>query len=409
MRRGGLRAAAVLSGALLFAQQPALAVEVRTLESVRLNVRVRTPLPGDRSRNWFTGDLEVLPVLQAALWWSRTQLTLRLNPSLLLREPHLRGPLYPLAAGQVQLTTRGDRWDLTVLQSGAWGTQDVGTLRNPDGSLPTGVPEVQTLGAVPYLRSGTSVLLNDAPTARTAFSLAAGYLVQGNPDPTNTTLPLQYGPTGQARFRYRLTRPDWLSTTAQVSQSTFATGQLQFISMLTQSWDRSWSTTVSSSLGAGVALTKERIVAIPGGALPGDYQELLPVVFGYVGTRQHLAQQALTFGVSGRMAPFPDRFTGAVYERLEGSAQVQWLPERTLTIAPNAGFAWAVPVGRAVQAGDRLFFVEGTVTWWALPWLGLAAYSRLALVSQPRLGIDNQLQWVATLSVVLQDQRSFTW
>ena len=405
MRRAGPAALLLL----LVLGAPVHAVEVRTLESVRTNVRVRTPLPGDRSRNWFTGDLEIYPVLQAALWWSRTQLTLTLNPSLLFREPHLSGPLYPLAAGRLMLMTRGDRWDVTLTQDGAYGTQDVGTLRNPDGSLPTGVPEVQTLGAVPYLRSGTSLTFNDAPTARTAITVVAGYLVQGNPDPTNTTLPLQYGPSGQARFRARLTRPDWLSTTATVTQSTFATGQLQFISMLTESWDRSWSATVSSSFGAGLALTRERIVAISGGALPGEYQEVLPVVFGYVGTRERIAQQVVTFGVSGRMAPFADRFTGAVYERVEASAQLSWLATRTLTLAPNAGLAWAVPLGTAVQAGDRLFFVEATATWWAQRWLGLAAYSRVALVSQPRLGIVDQVQWVATLSVVLQDQRQTQW
>lgn len=336
-------------------------------------------------------------------------LTLRLNPSLLLREPHLGGQVFPLAAGQVLLATRGDRWDLALAQDASYGVQDVGTLRNPDGSRPTGVPEVQTLGAVPYLRSGTSITLNDAPSRRTAWSLTAGYLVQGSPDPTNVTLPLQWGPNGQGRFRWQLTRPDWLATNAQVSQTTFATGQNQFIAMLSESWERNWSPTISSTLGGGVAFTRERIVQIPGGPQAGDYEELLPVVFASVAKRQRVNQQTLTFEVAGRMAPFADRFTGAVYERIEGSAQLTWSPQRNLMLRPSTGLAYAVPVGRAVQAGDRLVFAEGTATWWATRWLGLIAYSRVALVSQPRLGIVDQVQWVGTLSVVLQDEQSFTW
>lgn len=408
MTRAGASIAAVALAAVVCAR-PAHAVEVSTLEAVSSNVRLRTPLPGDRSRNWLTFDLEFLPVLQGTLRWSRTSFMLRLNPSVLLREPHLSSQLFALAAGQAQLTTRGERWDLAVAQDASYGIQDVGTLRNPDGSLPTGVPEVQTVGAVPFMRSGTTVTLNGAPSRRTAYTLLAGYLVQGSPDPTNVTLPLQWGPQARAVFRYQATRPDWLATAAQVSQATFSTGQQQLISMVTQAWDRTWTPRIFSTAGAGVALTRETIIFIPGGPQPGDYFEVLPVVYASAGTRERIKTQVLTFDVGARMAPFADRFTGAVYERVEANAQMTWMPERNVTLRPNAGFAYAVPVGRAVQAGDQLAFVEGTATWWPLQWLGLVAYSRVAVVSQPRLNIVNQLQWVATLSVVLQDQRSWTW
>ncbi len=401
-------AAALLLAAL--APRPAAAVEVNTRQSVQTGIRIRTPLPGDASRNWFTGDLEVLPVLQGALRWHRTLLSLRLNPSLMVREPHLQQrQVFALAAGQLSLTTRGDRWDLQLEQEGSWGVQDVGTLRNPDGSLPTGVPEVQTLGAVPFLRSATSVTLNGTPAPRFGYGLMAGYLVQGSPDPTNVTMPLQWGPNGLGRVRWQPAHPDWVTTALTASQRTFSTGQQQFISMLTGAWDRSWSTRVNSSLGAGVALTRETIIEVPGGPLPGDYLEVLPVVFASVGTREHINQQVLSFQLAARLAPFADRFTGGVYERAEADAQLTWQPERTLTLRPNIGFAYAVPVGRATQAGDRVFFAEGTVTWWAQPWLGLVAYSRVALVSQPRLGIVDQVQWLGTLSVMVQNEQSFVW
>jgi hypothetical protein len=264
---------------------------------------------------------------------------------------------------------------------------------------------VQTLGAVPYLRSATLFTLDGQPSNRVSLGLSGGYTIQGSPDGTTNGLPLQYGPLGSVRARLMVTRVDGVTLNAASTQSTFITGQEQFIVQGVAGYERALTRTLGVSVGGGAAYTRE---VIPDGQLSpaGTYLEVLPVAA--VGLNWRLASAVVLNG-NARLFPFADRFTGLVYERVEGRLQVDWVAARDWRVMGAASGAQAVPVGRADQAGDRIVGGEGSVSWAVKTWLLLQGAARVLWTEQPRLGIAGQVQALATISVTVREQDALAW
>lgn len=399
---------------------PALAVDVRYGVAVRTDARTRTPLPGDLGTG-VTGDLEVSPRADVSLGVDASTFSALYTPSFLWREPQTGGRFLPLHRARLAFQTVWSRATLLIAQDGAYGLADVGFLRLPDGSLPTTVAEVQSLGSIPYVRSATLVSLESRPSNSFSLGVTAGYQVSGSTQ-TSQQLPLQYGPTASVRARKAVSRSDGLTTFGQVSQATFVTGQDQFIAQLSEIWDRQLSRTLLMNLGVGLALTREYVIAMQG--IPGDYLDLLPIALASLAWRDVLSGHPLLVTASVRMAPFSDRFTANVYERVEARLQGEWRPAKDWIVTAATGGAYAVPLGLSLakpmaatmidrtgldQSGDRLVFGEGSVGWTMKTWLLLQASARVLWTEQPRLRAPGQLQAVGTVSVTVQQQDSLAW
>lgn len=383
---------------------PALALDVQYLVAVRSDLRTRTALPGDLSTT-VTGDLEWAPRAELTLGGDNSTFFAQYAPTLIWREPQLGGRFVPLHRARLAFGHRWQRVTLALSQDGAYGVADIGSLRDPD--VATSVAEVQTVGTVPYVRSATLLALDTRPTDRFSLSFLGGFNLSGSTE-LSDVLPLQWGPTGAVRGRLGFTRTDGLTTTAQVNQATFVTGAEQFIALLTETWDRQLSRTVLFTLGAGAALTRE-VVVDPLQGIPGTFLETLPVGTASLGWTDTLKGHPLRVDSSLRVAPFADRFTGNVYERAEVRVQGEWRPDRLWLVRVSTGGALALPLGAAQQAGDRLVFGEGTVTWTLKTWLLLQASARVLWTEQPRTGTPGQVQAVGTVSVTVQDQDSLAW
>ena len=191
--------------------------------------------------------------------------------------------------------------------------------------------------------------------------------------------------------------------------STFATGQRQMVALATESYERQVTVGLLASIGAGVALSREHIVPLPQGPIPGDYMEILPVAVASVTWRNRVMHSPMLFNVTARLGPFADRYTALVYERVEGQLSAEWRFEKPWVWLANAGFAYAVPVGFAQQQGDRLYYGESGVRWLPFTWLQLGALGRVVWSEQPRLNTPGQLQWLLTLSATVRHERSFAW
>ncbi|MFT3710221.1 MAG: hypothetical protein QM817_21550 [Archangium sp.] len=399
---------------VLLVASPALAIDVKYGVGARTELRTRTPLPGDQGTG-ITGDLELDPTLDLALLFDTSALAMQYAPTLIWREPQTGGRLLPLQRGRIGFTQKWSKALLTLTEDGAWGLADIGALRNPDDPSQVGqVNAVQTLGGVPYLRSATSFTLDGQVSNRVSLGGGAGFAVSGSPDDgTGTTnanaMPLQYGPSGSARVRWLATRIDALTTQSTVFFSRFLTGQEQLVSTLTESWDRQLSRTWSISLAGGAALTREVVTATQMQGTPGTYIEILPVGSASSSWGGKFGTQTARLGVSARLAPFADRFTGFVYERLEGRVQGDWKPGRDWAVTAAGSGALAVAIGRAEQQGDRLVSGEAAVTWTARQWLVLQASARVLWTEQPRLGIPGQVQAVGVVSVTVREQDSVGW
>jgi hypothetical protein len=317
--------------------------------------------------------------------------------------------LLPLQRGRVGFTQKWSKALFTLSEDGAWGLADIGAIRNPDdpGQTGTAVNPVQTLAGVPYLRSATAMTLEGQLSNRVTLGGGAGFSISGSPDGTTNGLPLQYGPNGSLRLRWLATRLDALTTAAAVFSSHFLTGQDQLVTTLTETWDRPVTRTWSISLGGGAALTREVVTAMQG--TPGTYIEILPVGSASSSWNDKFGTQPVRLGVSVRLAPFADRFTGFVYERLEARVQGDWKPGRDWAVTAAGSGALAVAIGRAEQKGDRLVSGEAALTWTARQWLLLQASARVLWTEQPRLGVPGQVQAVGVISVTVREQDSAAW
>lgn len=418
------------AGVVAFVATSALAVDVKYEVALRTDLRARNPLPGDLGTT-VTGDLEFIPRAQLSLGIDASTLQFLYAPTILWREPQ-QGALsqfLPLQRGRVAFDTHWSRGTFHVSEDAAYGQTYVGALRNPEGAAEP-VAEVQSLGIVRYLRSFTAVGLESRPSDRFTLGLLAGYQVSGSTDPppaqtdplglpTFSALPLQYGPTALASGRVTLTRQDGLTTTAQASQAHFVTGADQLVAQLRETWDRQLSRTTTFTLGAGAALAREVVVPTsltPTGA--GTYLDLLPVASVGLDWRDVLSEHPIRLDTSLRMAPFADRFTGAVYERLELRGHGEWRFAKEWITTGAVGGAIAVPVSLALQApdnvsrvtqvGDRVLSAEGTVAWTVKTWLVLQASARVLWTEQPRFQTSG-VQAVGTVSVTVQQQDSLAW
>jgi hypothetical protein len=235
-------------------------------------------------------------------------------------------------------------------------------------------------------------------------------------------MPLQWGPTGSARMRIAVSRTDGMTTFGQLSGARFSTGQEQLIGQLSEIWDRVLSRRATLNVGAGLALTRELITARQQFGTPGVYVDLLPIALASLSWNDRVENAPLRFNTSLRMSPFADRFTGNVYERLEGRVQGDYRPHKDWIVtaatggALAVGIAWSIAKPEAAgagngtnQAGDRLLFGEATVGWTPKAWLLLQASTRATWTEQPRLGLPGMLQWVGTLSVTVTQQDSLAW
>jgi hypothetical protein len=401
-----MSARAVTVGVTLLALDVAAAV-VGYEVSATTTVATRSPLPGDVAVV-ATTDLQVDPVAEGAIEWSRTLLTLRYAPQLIVREPQVRARLLPLHHGVLMLTHRFTRASVLLSEDASYGVADIGSLRMPAGARPTGVFEVQTLGAVPYVRSASSAMLEGRPSDLVSASLTAAYLVSG--DPTGgLQLPLQYGPVGSATLSLTLDRRFHLITAVQASHAWFNTRAEQSMVSLTESVQWAWTRTTTLAVGAGVAATRERVVALEGGPPPGLFFEVLPVALASLSSVVEVNATPLQLQLSAHLSPFADRFTGLIYERLEGRASATSRLTRELTASLSIGSGYAIDVGRAPQAGDSATFGEASLRWDRTAWFALVGTARAVWTEQPRTMSPGQLLWAVTLAAVVRDRDSTSW
>jgi hypothetical protein len=401
----------------LFASTAA-AVDVTYGVGVRTDVRGRTPLPGDVSSTGVTSDLQLDPRGEVTLGWGNTTLGLQYTPQLLWREPQTGGRLLTLQRGRLGLGHRWSRAQLLLAQEGAWGQQDFGALR-VDGNALTEVGEIQTFGGIPYVRSATSATLDAQPSGRVQLNLGVSYTYQGSPERPDA-LPLQWGPRANASLRVGVSRVDALSTQVSFMASTFSTTEEQAIGLVREVWERQLSRTVQLDVGGGVAVTRMLVVrtlnqVLPEGprcddAVPRTCFDVLPVAQASLGFSDTLRGTPVRLGLRTSLAPFADRFTGNVYERLEGRLNAEWLPARRWLLRAAGGAAYAVPIGVASQAGDRIFSGEAAAQWTPEPWLALQASGRMLWAQQPRFGSnDGIFQAVISISATVQQTDSTAW
>lgn len=369
--------------------------------SAGTSLSTRSPLPGDVGTG-VAADLLLEPAATGALRFTRARLSLRYAPRILLREPLVNARVLPLHDGTLAWELRLDRVSVQARQDASYGVADVGALVLPAGARPGGVFEVQTLGAVPFVRSASLLNLDFRPSERLRASLGGGYLVSG--DPTGgEALPLQWGPLGQGSATVVVSRRVSLVTDVLASHADLVNGARQTIAFVTESVRWQFERPTLLQVGVGVAYARNLTVQLPGGPPPGLTVGALPVVAAGVASGVEVLRVPVRLELGARMAPFADRFTGAVYERLESRAAATARPTRELSVGLSGGLGWALPIGDNRQADDRALFADATARWDTTRWLSLLGTARFVWTEQPRLSIPGQALWAITVGALVRD------
>jgi hypothetical protein len=109
------------------------------------------------------------------------------------------------------------------------------------------------------------------------------------------------------------------------------------------------------------------------------------------------------------LAPFADRFTATVYERLEGSAGAAWVLRGELAMGVALSVARSFPKPSLGVAPDVQVGGESSVVWSPKKWLSLGGLLRASHVELLIAEVTPMNSWLASVSVTVREQEHVAW
>jgi hypothetical protein len=389
---------------LLLVASAALAGEAEVRVALDTEARARSPFPADVGAGPIV-DLELRPLLGGRITTSAFLLEAGYRPVLLFRDLVGGGPVLPLQRANASVQWQPTDVILRASAEGARGTVDLGPLLVLDGT-PVGQPSATTtVGLVDYVRGAASLSLALRLGSRLSLEAEGGYEISGSQ--TNIALPLQWGPTAAARVRWATSEVDHFTTALEARHADFITGHRQTLVESTQLWARRLNRLVliESTLGAAVVQQDA-----PAGEVAAVSSLGLVPIAGVAGTLAlPVRGSKLEVLARARLAPFADRFTATVYERVSASTGVAWTFHRTLTMAAMLSAARSFPPPLGATPPDVLLSVESSLSWAVQPWLSLGVTMRAVHVEVLIPNGGGQNQWLTGLSVTLSERAHVAW
>lgn len=309
------------------------------------------------------GELVLNPRVGLRLSAGTLQTVVEYAPHAVVRgQPFTGGGSEVLHAGTVQLALSPDRLTtLRLIEDISWGefrftAPGVATPGAPGAPVLPGTPDdggfsgapdsgvsgsLAPLEPIRLIRSNARLVLELAPTRRSAFTLAGGYEFSGGVDePSRLQMPLQQGPFASIIAEHRWSRRDVWSTEVSVREARFDTGTRVSLGHWTAGWRHSVDRNTDLSLGAGVGA----------GRTSGDERispewQLLPhgqLTLTHTFPPQH---HAVVGAVSALVVPAVNPFTAVLEQRIGAQASLQWRPMPQLDVGLRASAASRLFVG----------------------------------------------------------------
>jgi hypothetical protein len=380
------------------------------------------------------------PGVQMVDRWQTGNFTLRYAPLLYVFVPEAPGESGVSVLNRVNyelMTQLSHTTSLSLTGSFWYGDQNFSPVVNqglppgpgtgpPGTPPPPGVlPQVQIIKVISsYSQLSFSVVTS--PTVKLTFS--GGYVyTEGADASSRLQLPLQHGPFVLLRSDVAVSQRDTLTsilrvglltygaiywaagavteTGSTVSVPHFQEGLYLLGSELTGQWGHQESKELRTELAAGVAVfnqssSQDVLISQPGDlvwlgrAFPVPAATTVdPIIRARLLYRFFSDLQPVDFTLFAALAPLLNQFAGQVYERLEGSAALDW------TLSPF------VRVGASGGVADTLspqeFDVRGEVraVWSPAASVAVALGARVAWVNYSTPGVLNGFNWTVFLSV----------
>jgi hypothetical protein len=323
-------------------------------------------------------DLELVPAVGLEHIRDTVTLTLRYTPRLRMTlEPGARVQAPNLLnVGALELAWRPDTLTtVRAVQQASYGVNEFDPLAAPllgdvlnggqQGLDPRPVGPVRR-----YVSSDTGLAWSRELSLRSRLSLSGRYQVSGSLDPeSRSALPLQHGPSAEARYGYQLSRRDQLETVASANHARFSSDESALGVAVTQGWRRQLTRTLDGHVAAGAAALR----SVSPGA-PAAPVRTLPAAEAGLGYTPLLQTAPFSARVTARLAPFIDRVSGEAYGRAEADLALGWSPLTWLQLSTRAAAARSLQGGAGAQS--QLASVEASATYQSTPALAVSAGGR---------------------------------
>lgn len=330
---------------------------------VRQEMRARSRTAADVGAR-VAGDAELRPHLIAGLAFSYPHFVLGYSPILNLREPYGRGARAEVlhnAELRMDLPLN-QRFRLSAAQNLSYGENDFSSLTaliNPAGTALEPVPrglKARTLS------SASSAGLQAQLSRLVTFGMTLGFTYSGGADrPSRAGLPIQRVFRLGTELGVRVSPLDSLATLLAASRTSFDTGAATHVLELGERWQRRLARHTDLTLTASVNAVQERRFSLMPGAAVSLVQRfavprLAPSEGGDGQTSGHAQAggAARAAGLEGRLgasvAPYFDRLTTQLYERVQADASLLWAI--TNRAAATGSALWAMSL--ATPASSRM-------------------------------------------------------
>lgn len=374
------------------AAAPTLQLEV----GLQAEERVRTlTLPGEPAVQAL--ETELAPWLQLGLTLPALELVAAYRPLLNLTD---RGGGQEALLHQASLLGRWrpePRWQATGTLDWREGTISLLQLLAGDGAAGTPAQPVPGVASIGYrsLQGTAGLRVDTGPRHRLQLSLAGA--MEGGADLADQrALPFQHRLQAVADLEWDAGHRDVLAARLDATVADFSSGDGVGIGLLTGTWRRALTEALRFWLGAGAAVTG----LLPEGAGTPTTQvgPQGEVGAGYDGRPGGLALQGT---LAATVAPFIDRLTGAVPQRLAFTAGLKLTPSPPWLLEAGATGGWVLD---GPQRDDRVWGGSLQLRRQLGEYLEAAVGVRGLVQDQPR-AFARTIDWNAFLSLAVHSRR----
>lgn len=317
-----------------------LAAAVPTTYEVGLRTEVRGATEG-------TGDFQLNPAVSLTVPIRSLSFTASYIPRILALEPRSRGGFTVVHRGALlaEWRTHSDG-RLFLDQQASYGTNAFSLLVAAAEGSSLSLNRLNELPPLLYF-SETTLIGVEQPLSRILrLTASASYGVSGGADQFTRSqyLPIQRGPKAALGVAWLAHPRDTLSATVRYSGSYFSTGQRIHIWDANAGWRHRFNRDVLE-LGLGAAQTRDVFTDAP---LRRQVQPVASVSL----SREPPKRRFHRFGgnLRARLAPAADPINGFTYSRVEGTAEVDYLPMPKLKLTAGGGAAVALSGSLSGQA-----------------------------------------------------------
>lgn len=379
-----------------------LAAAVPTTYEVGLRTEVRGATEG-------TGDFQLNPAVSLTVPIRSLSFTASYIPRILALEPRSRGGFTVLHRGAflAQWRTQSDG-RLFLDQQASYGTNAFSLLVAAAEGSSLSLNRLNELPPLLYF-SETTLIGVEQPLSRTLrLTASASYGVSGGADQFTRSqyLPIQRGQKAALGVAWLVHPRDTLSAAVRYSGNYFSTGQRVHIWEANGGWRHRFNRDVLE-LGLGAAETRD---VFTDARLRRQIQPVASVSL----TREPPKRRFHRFGgnLRARLAPATDPINGFTYSRVEGTAEVDYLPMPKLKLTAGGGAAVALSGSLSGQALglaglsasyeiDRHFSLAGGVRFISQALLQASQIDPLTSQTALPPVLQTTTQWVGFVAVSL--------